>query len=356
MTLLIEWHDMARFGTLFRTRRRGMTFTEVMFAVILLGIGIIMIAATLPFAIQQTKTTADETVGAGIAENSLASMQGSISSSLLPPPPGTLVGTPSRVYWLNPNDPDPTLTAQQRATFTAAWDAIRGNLVLDSDPRFAWIPFYRRDLDPTSGVAPVPLRGMPFAQLYMIGVQVAGTSNFAKDAYFPALDIANATSTNSTFQPRLVSVVLFQGAGGSPDRIQFARASAARVTPAAVDDPNAPNGYEPVGTGAFVIIANDPGSTTPSAAGPPGAANGRIYRCGNPVPGTVDTWELQPGYDVASGVNPGASGTAGVSVACTAYVVGKRLTNPMAVYNTPNNTYIDGVQDLVAVSTFIRLN
>src|SRR3954453_9704583 len=45
-------------------RRGGFSFAEVMFAVIVLGVGFIMVAAIFPVAIQQTKTTADETTAA----------------------------------------------------------------------------------------------------------------------------------------------------------------------------------------------------------------------------------------------------------------------------------------------------
>src|SRR5687768_8638459 len=47
--------------------RGGFTFTEVMFAVILLGIGFIMLAGMFPVAIQQTAQTQQETVGASLA-------------------------------------------------------------------------------------------------------------------------------------------------------------------------------------------------------------------------------------------------------------------------------------------------
>src|SRR5438045_5186818 len=50
-----------------RAARRGFSFAEVMFAVIVLGIGFIMVAAIFPVAIQQTKTTADDTHAAAAA-------------------------------------------------------------------------------------------------------------------------------------------------------------------------------------------------------------------------------------------------------------------------------------------------
>ena len=48
-------------------RSSGFSFVEVLFAVIILGVGFIMIAAVFPVAIRQTKSTIDETSAATIA-------------------------------------------------------------------------------------------------------------------------------------------------------------------------------------------------------------------------------------------------------------------------------------------------
>src|SRR4051794_14613443 len=48
-------------------RARGFSFTEIMFAVIILGIGFIMVAAIFPVAIQQAKSTTEETSAAALA-------------------------------------------------------------------------------------------------------------------------------------------------------------------------------------------------------------------------------------------------------------------------------------------------
>src|SRR4051812_18958961 len=47
--------------------RRAFSFAEVMFAVIILGVGFIMIAALFPVAIRQSKSNADETAAAANA-------------------------------------------------------------------------------------------------------------------------------------------------------------------------------------------------------------------------------------------------------------------------------------------------
>jgi Tfp pilus assembly protein PilV len=49
--------------------RRGFSFAEVLFAVAVLGIGFIMVAAIFPAAILQTQAAIDETVGTTVARN-----------------------------------------------------------------------------------------------------------------------------------------------------------------------------------------------------------------------------------------------------------------------------------------------
>ncbi|MEA2709978.1 MAG: hypothetical protein QOF78_2579, partial [Phycisphaerales bacterium] len=55
-------------------RTGGYSFPEVLFAVVVLGIGFIMIAGIFPVAIQQSKATADETVGATAARAGVATV------------------------------------------------------------------------------------------------------------------------------------------------------------------------------------------------------------------------------------------------------------------------------------------
>src|SRR5438552_1296043 len=65
-------------------QRRAFSFAEVMFAVIVLGIGFIMIAAIFPVAIQQSKATNDETSGAAIAKAQVAALEDVLTDGTLP--------------------------------------------------------------------------------------------------------------------------------------------------------------------------------------------------------------------------------------------------------------------------------
>src|SRR3954467_13866102 len=102
-----------------RVQRRGFSFAEVMFAVIVLGVGFIMVAAIFPVAIQQTKSTADDThaaAGAREAANNLTQSVGYRSDlpALTPVTPVPTTGYPAlstviipgQVYSLR--DPQPT--------------------------------------------------------------------------------------------------------------------------------------------------------------------------------------------------------------------------------------------------------
>src|SRR5213593_3857396 len=98
-------------------RRKGFSFAEVMFAVIVLGIGFIMIAAIFPVAIQQSKATNDETTAAAIAKAQVITLQDVLSDgsltvasdlpALTPIPAGFGVGSHvfGQVYSLR--DPQP---------------------------------------------------------------------------------------------------------------------------------------------------------------------------------------------------------------------------------------------------------
>src|SRR4051794_22937892 len=70
-----------------RPRRRaasGFSFVEVLFAVMILGVGFIMVAAVFPVAIQQAQNASDESVSAAVAWNALTLIQEKFSSAELP--------------------------------------------------------------------------------------------------------------------------------------------------------------------------------------------------------------------------------------------------------------------------------
>src|SRR4051812_35781062 len=80
-----------------RSFRRGFTFTEVMFAVILLGIGFIMLAGMFPVAIQQTQTNVEESTAPNIARAAAHYMEESLTVDDVPPT-GNLSASPKPIY------------------------------------------------------------------------------------------------------------------------------------------------------------------------------------------------------------------------------------------------------------------
>src|SRR3954469_5298206 len=140
-------------GTKASARRRGFSCAEVMFAVIILGVGFIMIAALFPVAIRQSKSTADETSAAAFARVANNDMSAMASNSKMPLCKDSLIpliktGIPQTQVFALPTRQDDTTFPDVQAT-TNLWQSVRGNIISSTDPRYAWVPFYFRDNDIT---------------------------------------------------------------------------------------------------------------------------------------------------------------------------------------------------------------
>ncbi len=108
-------------------RRRGFTFTEVMFAVIILGIGFIMLAGIFPVAIQQTEVTIQETA---------ASSVGPAAAKYIAQIPVVQEYRGQLFTNLRPTNGRFDLVP---------WHLVQRSMIVPEDPRFAWVAFYRRD-------------------------------------------------------------------------------------------------------------------------------------------------------------------------------------------------------------------
>ncbi|MDQ3439620.1 MAG: hypothetical protein M3478_04660, partial [Planctomycetota bacterium] len=121
--------------------RRGYSFTEVMFAVVVLGIGFIMIAAMFPVAISQSQATAQESTAASIARGAVNHIQ-AIATNVNMPHTDVVPAQPARASGF-------TAVGTGAGPYSPAtegyWNAVKGNLILQTDPRFAYVPFYRRE-------------------------------------------------------------------------------------------------------------------------------------------------------------------------------------------------------------------
>jgi hypothetical protein len=197
-------------------RGRGFSFAEVMFAVVILGIGFIMVAAIFPVAIQQTQATNDETIGASVAReaiNTISTVPQTINNGDNPSRathPGTLLMFPPTVKnYAMAVAPIPAGVVAPPAIVVpfsgARWEAMKRSVILASDSRYAYVPFYRRE------------NGSDVAQVIVIALQVRNRST-----YDPSVDLDFAAGTaqirsatvnagapiSATFNPQLGHITI----------------------------------------------------------------------------------------------------------------------------------------------------
>jgi hypothetical protein len=141
-----------------------------MFAVVILGIGFILIAAIFPVAIQQSQATAEESSAAAIAReaaNAIAAFPSTMANPNVPPT-GYPIVSPSQTiqtlllypptvknYALGSINSPPTPFGPGLQSVAppaivvpfsgAQYEALKGNAILPSDPRYAWAAFYKRE-------------------------------------------------------------------------------------------------------------------------------------------------------------------------------------------------------------------
>jgi prepilin-type N-terminal cleavage/methylation domain-containing protein len=365
--------------------RCGFTFTEILFALMILGIGFIMVAAMFPVAIRQTQLTVQETTGASVAKSGASYVARLASKFYTPANPTTSTPAYNTTYFpptngtvLNdvvPNSNNggiygtaitPAIPPAP-AAFTAntsLWGMLMGNLILPTDQRYAFVPFYSRLNVPS---ATVGVAGANYAQVTVIAVQCR---NFA--SYTPAdLRSYNGYGPNLRGRPLIAT---FTAGGNGPDTIYFQADSAAGTR--FVPNPDPVDYTGAVGEGSYVIVADDQFTANhlPSNSGqPPVTCNGYVYRVGNPLvqpngTRTLNTWELTPGNDMKSclyapattysstpapihPVAPIPAGTASAQV--RVFIVGRGYTDPTV--NSPGNLFAGPVMDIGAFSTFVKI-
>ena len=326
-----------------RRRTAGFSFTEVLFAVMILGIGFIMVAAIFPVAIQQTQNTTSEGNAAAIARGAVATMQQTLQNVDMPetaappptpppPPAPPPAGERGRVFSLRNPQQSPKgkkyRWLEQVPGWTdpdQLWNRTKGNLIVPNDPRFGWVGFYKREY------------GSPYVQVFVVATQTR-----VRSVYEPAKDLVPMGGNGplaplANLQARPVTVSANSGG------ITFSPPAFAAA----------------VAEGCYVIIA----SSNLSPGSPPNLArvgwmNGRIYRVGNRFGG--DTWDYMPGNEFRP--DPGPDGSTGNVVPgdtadditelidADAFVVGRSLVNSggTALFEGP-------AQDVAVYTTFVQL-
>jgi type II secretory pathway pseudopilin PulG len=342
-------------------RHRGFNFIEVLFAVILLGLGFIMIAGIFPVAIQQSTVAANETTGALVARDAIRAIQAIADAS------GPVINsqTANQLFTSTMVGAVPGVNPFTGTLATPGLLQALGNSCYStSDRRFGWVGFYRRDTatDPYIQVIVVVLQNQNFADpsypLYNIPPPVPSLANVAS-----ATPPTPATVYAPVSPPALPPTQL---------AAQFAYSTITGNSYAFIYNNSAGN---PLVTnavsGAFVLVAADPGNSNPAITPPAvpnnaravGELTGRIFRLGNQIPssllppGITDPnktneliFNLQPGFDlkdlgeetVAASSNSGAQ-------ELPIYIIGAAPNRTTGNFDGPN-------QDIAAVSAYVRLN
>ena len=345
--------------------REAFTFVEVLFAIIILGVGSIMIAGMLPVAIKQSSDTRNALAGQAACDAGYAYVKTLTSGdpNALPPTDnivpavmtvptsfnGVTFGTsPGRILPLTfeliaanvttpPAAPGPLQNLQ----------SLTGNRIIASDPRTQWLAFYGRAADAAT------------AKLIILSLRLQNAD--AQQSY-AKIDDANpsTTLTNGFNNPLLATVEIAEGGALDPDFITF---------PAS----NGPQVLGAIDTNAFVIVANSPAV----AAEPdrPARNNGRIFRLGNRLPeketGGNQVYALVPGFDLVP-LNNGADhlpntaddflpaaidASLGAGTNTQAWVVGRSLRDiNFGGFNATLNPYLGVVQDVAVLSAELPLS
>ena len=313
-----------------RARQGGFNFTEVLFAVMILGVGFIMVAAIFPVALKQTKLTGEEVVASTVARGGINYVrQLGLEQNVIPqtdlnttpastppgpadtglaivapdiPPDGTPMYVKGKVLSFRDDRLDPTIRDE-------LWRRVSGNLILPEDNRVAWVGMFSRGVTYTNisgapanpgdeaGGQPLVLGRLdPYAQVFVLGVVVRNRSTFemGKDVRRFPNDTPAASATNSepaSLEPVPCFVTLNEG-DLAPDTLTFTDASGSN----AID-------HAAAAEGAFVIVSDDriPDDPATPAIHEAGQHNGKIVRLGVRV--DVGTWELQPGSDMMYDIN-----------------------------------------------------
>lgn len=297
--------------------RAAFSFPEVLFAVIILGIGFIMIAAIFPVAISQSKMTLDETAASAVARAKVAEIQGVTYNANTPaaPQPWPITFMPTGV--VNGGAVRPIENFQQTPQYLA-WDQVRGLELLRNDPRYACVVLYRRSGTPVAIPAPpVPIPATDWsdtAQIYLIEVTCRGTQRPQMGAFPPRLspqfdqvDYARGTTNpnavgavSSTFD-NLNNLSAHQIQVQTRNNVQGSGIDGIFLNATAQANPGTTQNLPgAIAEGTYVVISNDP---TPTGAGHTNLT-GRIYRVGirrTDWDGIVSghaAFELQPGNDI----------------------------------------------------------
>ena len=281
-----------------------------MFAVLIMGFGVIMIAAMLPVALRTTQNTRESTTGSGELEGAFHVLEAGYAArdpAGMPLPLAYGV-TPFPEVVTFPSNDYPT------AMFLGfpLLNSTLGDRISSSDPRSAWVPFYYQDAN-----GPIKLTLVAVAARNVPSLSDANAppgSLLRPGLFFTGLD-NGPLPVAVTMNDRSVNV------GGRQE--QVAPNTVTLAGRAGVTDPQVKDASV---DGAAVVVRDNRGVL-------------RVLRLGKPAAGVTTglEWEMAPGGDFE-----GADARAGVN----GYLVGRMLRNPgdSAGWSATGNPYVGPTQ------------
>jgi prepilin-type N-terminal cleavage/methylation domain-containing protein len=319
-----------------RAFTRGFTFVEVLFAIMILGIGFIMIAAMLPVAIKQTEDTQSDITGRAICDAAFSLMY-----------PQIVLATDTNVV-ANQAEFGAAVALFQpdRADFGGAntpsdrlMDRIRGTTQLSADRRFAYTFFLRRTAAEAKHEAIV------------VAMQTRNLSEYPPQL-FDGPRTGNSDPGNITYDrprndngPHLITFTITEG-----DTLSSGNISAVAPDRLVINSISISGGNDVMNAADFQTLVR-PGTYII-------AANGRIFRVEQLRSGTNNEFDLQPGTngDLPLITFPNGSFAADTtfSGSSTGYVVGAGLRDPRFEWNAGSNPFTGPTQDIAVMKMTLR--
>ena len=238
--------------------RRGFTFIELLFAMAVLSIGMLGVAAAVYVGVDQTKSTLDDSTAAAIARQAAAQL-----GQLM-----TDANTPASTYVpLSEAGPPETKDPPVVPTPPNLKDVVRSAPLAVADRRFAWSALYRRGAGGTPGV------NAPTADLIVAVLRAGNSSEFGPDNV--------AVPADTAYKPDLTPVLVSLSA--------HANAGTGEIT-LEIDAGLTPNGKQALAPGAFIVITG--GTSDPSKH-----LDGTVVQLGGRATDVgPDEWTMSPGY------------------------------------------------------------